>query len=59
MMFGLLLREAISSCAIEHPERCECDICKAAGGDIDAFVRVWVEVQDAQSKRDAESNPSP
>lgn len=58
-MFGLLLREAIHSCAIEHPASCECDICKAADGDIDAFARVWVEVQDAQSKRDAETNPSP
>lgn len=56
MLFGLMLREAIASCALEHPRGCGCDTCLAAAGDTDAFARVWVAVQDEQSKRDAETD---
>lgn len=39
-------RENIASVALSHPQSCVCDVCKAAHGDEDAFVRV-AEVLDA------------
>jgi hypothetical protein len=38
----LLLREAIASVAIEHRQGCGCDVCLAAHGDKEAFLRVWL-----------------
>jgi hypothetical protein len=38
----LLLREAIASLAIEHRQGCGCDVCLAAHGDKEAFLRVWL-----------------
>jgi hypothetical protein len=40
----LVLREAIASTALSHPEGHDCDVCKAAAGDRDAFTRILVEV---------------
>ena len=33
-------REAIASVSLSHEQSCTCDICKAAKGDEEAFVRV-------------------
>lgn len=52
VMMGLMFKEALNSVAIEHPEGCSCDICRAAGGDRDAFGRVWVAVQDGLEERE-------
>jgi hypothetical protein len=51
---GLFIKEAISSVAIEHAASCQCDVCKAADGDIDALARVWVAIDDAERKREGE-----
>lgn len=34
------VRDAVVAVATEHPADCHCDICKAASGDLLAFVRV-------------------
>jgi hypothetical protein len=34
----LRLREAVASVSLSHPEACDCNVCKAAKGDEDAFV---------------------
>jgi hypothetical protein len=39
----LLLQEAIHSVALSHPEGHECDVCKAAAGDLDAFGRIAIK----------------
>jgi len=40
-----MLREAIASVAIEHRLGCECDICLAAEGNKEAFLRVWLKAE--------------
>jgi hypothetical protein len=40
LMWLMQLRESIGSVSLSHPESCPCDVCKAAQGDEDAFVRV-------------------
>lgn len=40
----LRAREAIGSVSLSHAENCRCDICRAALGDEDAFVRVFEEL---------------
>jgi hypothetical protein len=50
-MFRLLwMREAIASVSLSHPPGCDCDTCKAAQGDEEAFVRV-VEAVEAEEER--------
>jgi hypothetical protein len=46
---GLLIAEAIASAAASHPEGCVCVVCRAAGGDHDAFAEIAVYVQGALS----------
>jgi len=33
------IRESVASVALSHPETCDCDVCKAASGDEEAFAR--------------------
>jgi hypothetical protein len=40
LMNLLMLREAIASVALSHDEGCECDTCKAATGDKEAWQRI-------------------
>lgn len=40
-----MLKEAIASVAIEHSERCTCDTCLAAHGDLAAFSRILLRLQ--------------
>jgi hypothetical protein len=49
-----MFREAIASVSLSHEQSCNCDICKAAQGDEEAFARVV----DQQHKRD-EAKGSP
>jgi hypothetical protein len=40
LMRTMLLREAIASVSLSHPESCECDTCRAANGDELAEAKV-------------------
>lgn len=40
-----MLKEAIASTAIEHDDRCTCDTCLAAHGDLAAFSRILLRLQ--------------
>lgn len=44
MINGFLVREAVNSVAIEHPEDCDCTTCRAADGDTEAFVTMYREI---------------
>lgn len=35
-----MVRQAVASVALSHDERCDCETCRAALGDEDAFERV-------------------
>jgi hypothetical protein len=45
-----ILWESINSVALSHPEGHDCDTCKAAAGDKDAFQRVVVEVFESEQE---------
>lgn len=50
--FGMLfMREAISSVALSHEDECDCDTCKAALGDYEAFGRVVFAVRAEMDRR--------
>jgi hypothetical protein len=36
----MMLRESIASVSLSHAQGCDCDTCKAAQGDDDAFARM-------------------
>jgi hypothetical protein len=38
--------EAINSVAIEHAEECDCVVCRAADGDVDALTEIIIQVKD-------------
>jgi hypothetical protein len=44
-MAFFVLKEAIASTALEHAIGCPCDVCLAAHGDKEAFLRVWLQTQ--------------
>lgn len=50
LLTGLFLKEAIASTALEHGEACSCTVCLAAGGDIEAFARIWSLVQEREEE---------
>lgn len=39
-MRALIIKEAISSVAMEHPNKCNCTVCRAASGDKEAFAEI-------------------
>lgn len=43
-----ILQEAIASVSMSHPEECGCRTCRAAAGDTDAFVEIYMAVRDGQ-----------
>lgn len=43
-----LLIEALTSTALSHDEHCECDVCEAAAGDEDAFLRFVARVSSGE-----------
>jgi hypothetical protein len=45
------VKEAIASVALSHPEGHDCDTCKAAAGDEDAFARVVLALFEAEERR--------
>lgn len=45
-----VILEAAHSVALEHPERCECLACRAAGGDAVALAALMRMVQDERAK---------
>ncbi len=36
----MMLKESITSVSLSHDQGCDCDTCKAAQGDEEAFARV-------------------
>lgn len=48
-MIGFLIKEAVSSVALEHPDDCRCDVCLAADGDVDAFARVLAAIAERRA----------
>jgi len=44
------LREAVASVSLSHPEECTCEICRAASGDVMAFMHI-AEVVDRELDR--------
>lgn len=50
-MQPFLIVEAINSVSLSHAATCECDICLAARGDVEAYARVLVKVDDADRAR--------
>jgi hypothetical protein len=55
MMHSFVLVEAINSVSMSHAATCDCDICKAARGDVDAYARVLHEVDEVDRQRNAEA----
>lgn len=54
-----LAREAIAAVAISHPSSCICTTCRAASGDVDAFVQVLIAVSDLElAEQLAEPRPA-
>lgn len=53
MIYGFLIKEAIASCAIEHPTGCDCLVCRAAHGDPVAYAQVTAEVMAELDARQA------
>lgn len=54
--FGAFLRmqgwrEAIASVSLSHEPTCTCEICEAAKGDEEAFLRVVAELEIQEAKR--------
>lgn len=47
MIFGFVIKEAIASTALEHGHGCRCVVCRANAGDVDAFARIALSVQNA------------
>ena len=47
---ALLVREAVASTAMEHPQDCACPVCRAARGDVDAFAQIMVMVDEATER---------
>lgn len=45
MIRHFIIREALNSVALEHPDDCECDTCLAANGNKDALARVYRDMQ--------------
>jgi len=41
----MMITEAVNSVAIEHPEDCDCIVCKAADGDINSLVEIMAAVE--------------
>jgi hypothetical protein len=44
MMAYFMMKEAVASIAIEHDPGCECVACRAAHGDKEAFLDVWLKL---------------
>lgn len=47
----ITLRGAVASVSLSHPDDCGCDVCRAASGDVDAFIRVAYATTRLQARR--------
>lgn len=46
----MLLEEMIASASLSHEDGCDCRVCRAAGGDSDAFLSILMSVQEAKHR---------
>lgn len=44
----IVLKEALHSVALSHKEGCACVVCRAAGGDKEAFYTLLLELEEAR-----------
>lgn len=40
--------EALNSVALSHEEDCTCVVCRAAGGDKEAFYALFLEIEESR-----------
>ena len=50
LMEQFMFRDALASVSLSHKQGCDCDVCKAASGDDDAFARLYAA---SKERRDA------